>query len=63
MTNTNLTEGMKISEEELIALGCRFIGIFGTNNKVFERESQLIYWNFETQTIWRILSKSKESKE
>jgi len=61
MTNTNLTvtEGTKISEEELLALGCRFIDTFGTkNSKVFEREeSQFIYWDSETQIIWRILSK------
>ena len=53
-----LKEGMKVSEQELLDQGCRFTTNFA-DTKVFEKGDKLIYWEPETQTIWRILHKSK----
>ena len=50
-----LKEGMKISEQELLGRGCRFVSSFAFDSKVFEKGDKLIYWKPETQTIWRIL--------
>lgn len=52
-----LKEGMKISEQELLDQGCRFTANFA-DTKVFEKGDRLIYWEPETQTIWRNLVSS-----
>jgi hypothetical protein len=41
--------------QELLDQGYRFVSNFDFNDKVFKKDNQFIYWNAETQTIWRIL--------
>lgn len=50
-----LKEGMKISEQELLALGYKFGSTFAFDSKIFEKEGKFVHWNKDTHVIWRIL--------
>jgi len=49
-----LKKGMKISEQELLVQGCRFVYNWGFTSKVFEKDNRFIYWDSKDQRIWEI---------